>query len=122
MLNAINIIGRLVRDPELRKTTSGISVCSFTIANSRKLANGKEETWFFDVETWNGTAEFVDKYFEKGKPIVVTGYIKTRNYEDNEGNKRKAWTIVASTVDFVPGEKKPSQAEEYIPADDEIPF
>ena len=126
MLNSVNIIGRLTADPELKKTQSGLSVCSFTIANGRKLHDGKEETSFVEIETWNGTAEFVEKYFEKGKPICVSGRIKTRTYEDKNGNKRKAWAVVATSVDFVPGEAKKNgnqgEAEEYIPDDDELPW
>lgn len=125
MLNSVNIIGRLTADPEIKKTQSGLSVCSFTIANGRKLHDGKEETSFVEIETWNGTAEFVEKYFEKGKPICVSGRIKTRTYEDKNGNKRKAWAVVATSVDFVPGEGKKNnqdEAEEYIPEDGEIPF
>lgn len=126
MLNSVNIIGRLVADPEVKKTQSGISVCSFTIANDRKLHDGNKEVSFVEIETWNGTAEFVEKYFEKGKPICVSGRIKTRSYEDKNGNKRKAWAVVATSVDFVPGEAKKNndqdEAEEYIPEDGEIPF
>lgn len=123
MLNSVNIIGRLTADPELKKTQSGLSVCSFTIANGRKLNDGKEETSFVEIETWNGTAEFVEKWFSKGKPICVSGRIKTRSYEDKNGNKRKAWAVVATSVDFVPSEgKNQNQAEEYIPEDGELPF
>lgn len=126
MLNSVNIIGRLTADPELKKTQSGLSVCSFTIANGRKLHDGKEETSFVEIETWNGTAEFVEKYFEKGKPICISGRIKTRSYEDKNGNKRKAWAVVATSVDFVPSEGKngsrQDEAEEYIPDEGELPF
>lgn len=103
MLNNISIMGRLVKDPELRKTTTGKSVCSFTIANDRPYGGAdNKETDFLDVVAWNSTAEFIEKNFHKGKTIIVTGRLQTRLYKDREGNDRKAFDIVASTADFVP--------------------
>lgn len=103
MLNNLSIMGRLVRDPELRQTTTGKSVCSFTIANDRPYSGAdKKETDFLDVVTWNKTADFVAKNFTKGKTIVLTGRIQTRSYKDKEGNNRKTWDIIADSVDFVP--------------------
>lgn len=102
MLNNISIMGRLVRDPELRKTTTGKSVCSFTIANDRPYSGDKKETDFLDVVAWNSTADFIEKNFHKGKTIIVTGRLQTRLYKDREGNDRKAFDIVANTADFVP--------------------
>lgn len=125
MLNNITIIGRLVKAPEVRATTTGKSVCSFTIANNRpKDKDGKQVADYLEVVTWNHTAEFVGKYFEKGSPIVVVGRLQTESYEDKDGIKRKAWKIVANTIDFVPIQKpkEDGDTEEYIPEDGEIPF
>ena len=110
MLNRIIIMGRLVRDPELRTTQSGVSVTSFTLAVDRDFKSrdsGEKSTDFIDVVAWRQTAEFVCKYFQKGSMIAVTGSIQTRNYEDRQGNKRKAFEIVASDVSFT-GSKRES--------------
>ena len=98
MLNNAVIMGRLVAQPELRKTESGVSVTSFAVAVDRQYK--KDETDFIDVVAWRSTAEFVCKYFSKGQMIAVQGYIQTRLYEDKDGNKRKAVEIVADNVSF----------------------
>lgn len=102
MLNCAVIMGRLVADPELRTTASGVSVTSFTVAVDRRFANKEEEKQadFIDVIGWRQSAEFVCKYFRKGSPIAVQGSIQTRTYEDKDGNKRKAVEIVADNVSF----------------------
>ena len=102
MLNNAVIMGRLVADPELRTTGSGVSVTSFTVAVDRRFANKDEEKQadFIDVVAWRQTADFVCKYFRKGSMIAVQGYIQTRMYEDKDGNKRKAVEIVADNVSF----------------------
>ena len=102
MLNCAVIMGRLVADPELRTTTSGISVTSFTVAVDRSFVKAGEERQadFIDVVAWRQTAEFVTRYFHKGSMIAVQGSIQTRNYEDKNGNKRKAVEIVADNVSF----------------------
>lgn len=110
MLNIAIIMGRLTRDPELRRTGSGKPVASFTVAVDRDYAaDGQEkETDFIDCIAWNGTAEFVQKYFNKGSMIVVSGRLQLRNWTDKEGNKRRSAEIVANNVYF--GEsKKPSE-------------
>ena len=109
MLNVAIIMGRLTRDPELRRTNSGKPVASFTVAVDRDYApEGQEkETDFIDCVAWNGTAEFVEKYFKKGSMIVVDGRLQLRNWTDKEGNKRKTAEILASNVYF--GESKKSQ-------------
>ena len=106
MLNVAIIMGRLTRDPELRRTNSGKPVAGFTVAVDRDYApEGQEkETDFIDCVAWNGTAEFVDKYFKKGSMIVVDGRLQLRNWTDKEGNKRRTAEIVASNVYF--GESK----------------
>ncbi len=102
MLNCAVIMGRLVADPELRTTASGVSVTSFAVAVDRRFANKDEEKQadFIDVIAWRQSAEFVCKYFRKGSPIAVQGSIQTRTYEDKDGNKRKAVEIVADNVSF----------------------
>ena len=92
MLNHIIAMGRLTRDPELRRTGSNIAVASFTIACDRDRApEGQEkETDFLDCVAWRGTAEFVEKYFKKGRMIVVSGRLQIRGWTDKEGNKRRS--------------------------------
>ena len=107
MLNVVAIMGRLVADPELRRTSNDISVCSFTLAVPRSFVKQGEERQadFIDIVTWRGTAEFVSKYFSKGSMMAVDGAIQTRMYEDKNGNKRKAVEIVANNVHFAESKK-----------------
>lgn len=102
MLNHIVLMGRLTRDPELRRTQSGIAVASFTLAVDQdyKSQNGDRGVDFINVVAWRGTAEFAEKYFEKGQMAVVSGRLSTRNYEDKNGNKRTAYEVVASNIYF----------------------
>ena len=102
MLNKIVLMGRLTRDPELRHTQSGNSVASFTLACDRDYAaqGAEKETDFVDIVAWRGTAEFVSKYFAKGRMAVVSGRLQIRNWQDKEGNKRKTAEIVAESVYF----------------------
>lgn len=102
MLNCITIHGRLTADPELRCTSSGVSVTSFTVAVDRSFVRQGEErqTDFFDVTCWRGLAELVSKHFRKGKEILVSGEMHSQRWEDKEGNKRTSWHIEAQTVDF----------------------
>lgn len=102
MLNSIVIMGRLTRDCELRRTNSGKPVASFTIAVDRDYNpdGGEKQTDFIDIVAWNGTAEFVDKYFGKGSMIVVQGRLQLRDWTDKEGNKRRSAEVVASDVWF----------------------
>lgn len=107
MLNHITIMGRLTRDPELRRTGSGLAVASFTVAVDRDWPNketGEKETDFIDCVAWRQTGEFVSKYFTKGSMIVVSGRLQIRNWTDKDGNKRKTAEIVADNVYF--GESK----------------
>ena len=106
MLNHIVLMGRLTRDPELRRTGSGVAVASFTIACDRDFGqNGQKETDFIDVTAWRNTAEFVDKYFNKGRMAVVSGRLQIRSWTDKDGNKRKTAEVVADNVYF--GDSKP---------------
>jgi single-strand DNA-binding protein len=106
VLNNIVIMGRLTRDPELRRTISGVVVSSFTLACERDFAAQGEtrETDFIDIVAWRYTAEFVDKYFSKGQMAIVTGRLQIRNWQDKEGNKRRSAEILADHVYF--GEAK----------------
>ena len=102
MLNCAVLMGRLVADPELRTTTTGISVTSFTVAVDRGYVRQGEErqTDFINVVAWRQTADFVTRYFRKGSMIAVQGSIQTRSYEDKQGNKRTAVEVVADNVSF----------------------
>ena len=101
-LNVACIMGRFVSNPELRNTSNGISVTSFTLAVDRSYCKQGEERQcdFIDCVAWRGTAEFVCKYFSKGQLAAVQGFIQTRTYTDKDGNKRKAVEIVADAVHF----------------------
>lgn len=99
MLNHITIMGRLVRDPELRRTATGAAVASFTVAVDRDFAGkdgGKKETDFIDCVAWRSTGEFVAKSFAKGSMIVVSGRLQMRNWTDRDGNKRVSAEVVAN--------------------------
>ena len=102
MLNVVALLGRLTADPELRRTPSGVSVTTFTVAVNRSYVKqgGERQTDFIDVVAWRSTAEFVSKYFRKGQMIAVQGSIQTRTYEDKQGNKRKAVEVQADNVSF----------------------
>ena len=105
MLNKIVVQGRLVRDPELRKTPAGNSVANFTLAVDRdREVNGERPTDFIDVVAWAAGADFVSKYFHKGQMAIVSGRLQSRKWEDKDGNKREAWEIVSDGVYF--GEAK----------------
>ena len=103
MLNHIVLMGRLTRDPELRRTGSGVAVASFSLAVDRDFGNresGEKETDFIDIVAWRSTAEFVSKYFTKGRMAVVSGRLQIRNWTDKEGNKRRSAEVVADNVYF----------------------
>ena len=110
MLNHITLMGRLVRDPELRHTQSGLPVCNFSIACERdyKDAGGEKQTDFIDVVAWRNTAEFVSKYFTKGRMAVVDGRLQLRDWTDREGGKRRSAEILAANVNF--GDSRPRDA------------
>ena len=103
MLNHIVIMGRLARDPELRRTGSGIAVTSFTLAVDRDFApkdGGERETDWIDCVAWRQTGEFVSKYFTKGRMAVVSGRLQIRSWTDKDGNKRRTAEVVADNVYF----------------------
>ena len=111
MLNHITIMGRLTKDPEMRRTGSGVAVTSFTIACDRDIPNketGERETDFIDCVAWRGTGEFVDKHFKKGSMAVVSGRLQIRSWTDKDGNKRRTAEVVADNVYF--GESKKEES------------
>ena len=110
MLNHITVMGRMVRDPEMRRTASGIACVSFTLAVDRdfKSQGSEKETDFIDCTAWRSTAEFVEKYFTKGRMAVVSGRLQIRKWTDKDGNKRSAAEIVADNVYF--GDSKNSNS------------
>lgn len=109
-LNHISIMGRLTRDPELRRTSSGIAVTSFTLAVDRDIPgqDGSRETDFIDCVAWRQTGEFVAKYFTKGRMAIVAGKLQIRSWTDKDGNKRKTAEVIADNVYF--GDSKPEAA------------
>ena len=102
MLNRIILMGRLTRDPELRRTSSGTAVTSFSLAVDRdfKSQSGEKETDFIDIVAWRNTAEFVSKYFTKGRMAVVEGRLQIRDWTDKDGGKRRSAEVVADNVYF----------------------
>ena len=111
MLNKIVLMGRLTRDPELRKTQSGTAVASFTLAVDRdyKPQDGERETDFIDIVAWRGTGEFVSKYFSKGRMAVVEGRLQVRDWKDKDGAKRRSTEVIADNVYF--GDSKRSESD-----------
>ena len=133
-LNNIIVMGRLTQNPELRKTSSGSSVTSFTLAVDRDFKNqdGSTDTDFIDVLAWRGTAEFICKFFGKGRVAVVEGRLQIREWKDNDGNKRRKAEVVAEHVYFGDSKREeggqshaaPAQASGFaeINDDGELPF
>ena len=131
MLNSITLLGRLVRDPELRRTGSGTAVASFTLAVDRdfKSDRGERETDYIDVVAWRGAAEFASKYFAKGSLCCVSGRLQIRSWTDKEGGKRRSAEVVAEHLYFA-GEKRreteerAAEPEEFqeLPDDESLPF
>lgn len=101
--NKVILIGNLTQDPELKQTSNGTSVCSFSIAVNRRFSKadqGQQSVDFINIVTWRQTAEFVSRYFKKGNPILVCGQLQTRTWTDNQGQKRYATDVVADEVTF----------------------
>jgi len=136
MLNQIVLMGRLTKDPELRRTQGGTAVASFTLAVDRDFTNqdGSKDTDFIDCVAWKGTGEFVSKYFTKGRMAVVSGRLQLRDWTDREGNKHRSAEVVANSVYFGESKKDRDEASyeaaehagkvEYDEADEdgELPF
>lgn len=136
-LNKVVLGGRLTSDIELKQTTSGVSVCSFSIAINRRFTREGEQQQadFISCQAWRNTAEFISKYFRKGSSICVTGSIQTRSWQDQQGNKRYATEVVVDEAMFVDSKNEAPQAEANAPsygqqepnyeplsADDDLPF
>lgn len=120
MLNRITVMGRFTRDPELRKTNSGLSCANFSLAVERDIANsqtGKRETDFIDCVAWRATADFVSKYFRKGSMAVVSGRLQIRTWQDKNGNNRRTAEIVTDNIYFGSSKKdsQGSAASDYSP-------
>lgn len=129
MLNKVTLMGRLTAEPELRRTTSGTAVTSFSLAVERsKARDGNKETDFIDVVAWSGTAELVCKYLDKGRMVVLCGRLQTRSWEDKSGNRRKSVEVVADEIHFVGSKNdsrppaEPITAEDFTDDDGELPF
>ena len=115
MLNHIVLMGRLTRDPELRRTQSSIPVVSFTLAVDRDFSSrdgGERQTDFIDIVAWRSTAEFAAKWFTKGMQVAVSGKIQTRTWEDKQGNKRKSVEVVADEVFFADSKRGDAPARD----------
>lgn len=126
-LNKVILAGRLTSDVELKQTTSGVSVCSFTLAINRKYqANGAQQTDFIQCQAWRQTAEFISKYFKKGSALCISGSIQVRSWTDNNNQKRYATEVVADEAMFVDGKNDSQGTEapnyEEMNADDDLPF
>lgn len=118
MLNHITIMGRMTRDPELRRTATGVAVANFCLAVDRDYNpkdGGEKETDFIDCVAWRGTGEFVSKYFSKGQMAIVSGRLQIRNWTDKDGNKRRSAEVEADAVYFGDS-KKSSEGNSTYPA------
>ena len=137
MLNNIILQGRLTRDPEMKATASGISLVTFALACERdyKITNGENNTDFFEVVAWRGTADFIQRNFRKGQMVIVNGRLQTRQWTAEDGSKRKAVEITAESVYFCGREnggqateqttEQPAEVEEQTPVPveiEELPF
>ena len=131
MLNNVVIMGRLTRDPELRRTQGGTAVTSFTMAVDRdfKSQSGEKETDFIDVVAWRNTGEFAAKYLAKGRMATVEGRIQVRDWQDKDGNRRKSVEVVADNVYFAdskrdskPQESRDDQEFDEIEDGGDLPF
>lgn len=120
MLNRIILIGRLTRQPELRITPSSLSVTTFTLAVDRRpTQSGQKETDFIDVVVFGKLADITAKYVDKGRLVAVEGRLQTRTYETKDGQKRKAWEVVADNIQFL--SPKPKNGDVALDASDEVP-
>ena len=127
MLNHITIMGRLVRDPELRRTGNGTAVASFSLAVDRDYTSegGQRKCDFIDCVAWRSTGEFVSKYFTKGRMAVVEGRLQVRQWTDKDGNKRRSAEVVAEHVYFGDSKKEQATGNDFAPIeanDGQLPF
>ena len=120
MFNLVILTGRLTSDPELKATQSNVPFTNFSIAVQRRYKSGEEPiTDFINIQAWRNTAEFICKYFQKGKMIGIEGSIQTRRYTDKDGNNRTAFEVVANDVQFV--EVKRNSNDVSVPTNDPLP-
>ena len=118
MLNKCFLLGRMTKDPEIRRTNGGTAVTSFTLAVDRDFkTNGEKETDFIEVVAWRNTAEFVSKYFSKGRMAIVEGRLQIRDWTDKNGNKRRTAEVVADNVYFGDSKRENKEDPEYKQAD-----
>lgn len=118
MLNKCFLLGRMTKDPEIRRTNGGTAVTSFTLAVDRDFkTNGEKETDFIEVVAWRNTAEFVSKYFSKGRMAIVEGRLQIRDWTDKNGNKRRTAEVVADNVYFGDSKRENKEEPEYKQAD-----
>ena len=124
MLNQVTIMGRLVKDPELRRTGSGVAVTSFTVAVDRDIVpkDGERETDFIECVAWRGAGEFVAKHFFKGKMIVVSGRLQVRRWTDKDGSKRRNTEIVADNVYFGDSKRAEDSSNGYAQPENDYPL
>lgn len=127
-MNKVHLIGNLTKDPELRYTKQNTPVASYTIAINSRYGE-QQQTDFINISSWGKNGEFVSKYFKKGQPIAITGRLKNRNYEDNNGVKHYSMEVVTENIEFVGSKKeedKIESREEFVPnfniEDEELPF
>lgn len=116
MLNRVNIMGRLTRDPELKHTQNGTAVTSFTIACERDFGGEDKVTDFIEIVAWRSTAEFISRYFAKGRMAVVSGRLQTRTWTDSEGSNHKAVEVVADSVYFGDSKRESASGGDYAPS------
>lgn len=135
-MNKAILLGRLTKDPEFQTTTSGVSVCNFTLAISRRFANanGERDTDFINIVTWRNTADNCHKFLKKGSQASVIGSIQTRSYEAQDGTRRNVTEVVADEVEFIGSKNAGASQEENTmenekpsvstldPIDDTLPF
>ena len=119
-MNNVNLLGRITADIELKHTPSNVAVVSFSLAVDRGYKNddGTKQTDFIDIVAWRNTAEFISKYFSKGQRVAIQGRLQTRDWEDKNGNKRKAVEVVVDNAYFADGKK--SEALTFTPMPDDL--
>ena len=118
-MNKVMLVGNLTADPEMRSTSSGISVCSFRVAVSRRFkdADGNQQTDFVPVVAWRQLADLCGRYLSKGRKVGVVGSLQSRSYEDKQGNRRTAYEVVADEVEFLTPRGESGAAPSFSPGE-----
>lgn len=124
MLNKAILMGRLTKDPELKTTQNGNSVCSFTLAIDRRFKNqqGERETDFIPIVAWRQTAELAARYFSKGSKMALVGTIQPRSWEDDNGERRYITEVIADEIYFADSKRQQNDQGHMPPSDEELPF